>query len=122
MPPYFSKMNRETMDIIIKIVAAAIARFNSPQDMFRYSEIGNVSVFIRVAPASISAAPNSPIALDQVMMEPAKRPPLAIGSDTFQNACVSLQPNVFAAYSYLGFTPSNVDLIMRSINDIFTKN
>ena len=122
MPPYFSKTNRETIDITIKIVAADIAKFNSPQDIFKYSAIGNISVFIRVAPATISAAPNSPIALDQVMMEPAKRPPLAIGMVIFQNALASLQPSVFATYTYLGFIPSNVDLIMRSINDIFTKN
>ena len=58
----------------IRIVAAAIAKLNSPVDILRYKEIGNTSVFILVAPASISTAPNSPIPLHQVITEPANKP------------------------------------------------
>jgi hypothetical protein len=83
----------------MRMVADAIAKLSSPHDMFRYKEIGNVSVFIRVAPASMSAAPNSPIPFDQVITEPAKRPFVDIGSVTRQNACASVHPSVFATCS-----------------------
>ena len=55
------------------MVADAMARSRSPVEIFRYRAIGNVSVFILVAPASIRTAPNSPMALDQVMVSPARR-------------------------------------------------
>ena len=89
--------------MVIRIVAAAMAKSSSPQDMFRNSEMGNVSVFILVAPATISAAPNSPIPFDHVIMEPAQSPFFDIRSVTRQNACASVQPSVSATCSYLGF-------------------
>ena len=107
-PPYFSNINRETSEIIMSIVAEAMAKLSSPHDMFRYNEMGSVSVFIRVAPAIIKAAPNSPIPFDHVITEPAKMPFFAIGSVTFQKVCPSVQPSVFETCSYLGFIPSKV--------------
>jgi hypothetical protein len=115
-------MYKDIIDIIIKMVAAAIARSRSPQDIFRYRDMGRVSVFIRVAPATIRAAPNSPIPFDHVITPPARRPFFDIGSVVRKNACIGLQPSVWATYSYLGLIPSNVERIIRSINDIFTAN
>ena len=115
-------MYKDIIDIIIKMVAAAIARSRSPQDIFRYRDMGRVSVFIRVAPATMRAAPNSPIPFDHVIIPPARRPFFDIGSVVRKNACIGLQPSVWATYSYLGLIPSNVERIIRSINDIFTAN
>jgi len=115
-------MYKDTIDIIIKMVAAAIARSRSPLDIFRYRDIGRVSVFIRVAPATMRAAPNSPIPFDQVITPPARRPFFDIGSVVRRNAWIGVQPSVWATYSYLGLIPSNVERIIRNINDIFTAN
>ncbi len=115
-------MYKEINDIIIKMVAAAIARSRSPQDIFRYRDMGKVSVSIRVAPATMRAAPNSPIPFDHVIIPPARRPFFDIGSVVRKNACTGVQPSVWATYSYLGLIPSNVERRIRSINDIFTAN
>ena len=104
------------------MIAADIAKSRSPQDIFRYRDMGSVSVFIRVAPATMRAAPNSPIPFDHVMIPPAKRPFFDMGSVVRRKACVGVQPRVCATYSYLGLIPSNVERIIRSINDIFTVN
>lgn len=80
--------------MMIKMTAAAIARSRSPQDIFRYSDIGRVSVFIRVAPATIRAAPNSPIPFDHVMIPPAISPFFDIGSVVCRNACIGVHPSV----------------------------
>ena len=61
--------------------------------------MGKVSVLSLVAPASISTAPNSPMALDQVITEPAKIPPLDMGRLTLRKARIGLEPNVWATYS-----------------------
>ena len=104
------------------MVADAIARSNSPHDIFKYRDMGSVSVFNLIAPATISAAPNSPIALDHVITAPARSPFFDIGSVTLQNACEGVQPRVSAICSYLGFILSKVDLSILNIKGIFTKN
>jgi len=119
---YRSKVYNDASDMTIRMVAAAIASSRSLQDMFRYRDIGRVSVFIRVAPASIRAAPNSPIPFDQVMIPPAMSPFFDMGSVVCRNACIGLQPSVWATYSYLGLIPLNVERMISSINEKFTAN
>ena len=42
----------------------------SPLLMFRYTAMGRVSVFMRVAPATMRVAPNSPMVRAQAMITP----------------------------------------------------
>ncbi|OPY40674.1 MAG: hypothetical protein A4E42_02075 [Methanoregulaceae archaeon PtaU1.Bin222] len=77
--------------------------------------MGSVSVLMVVAPATSNTAPNSPMAFDQVMTVPARSPDLAIGRVTWKNAPVSVQPSVFATFSYLGLTVLKADRKIRII-------
>jgi len=60
-----------------------------------------------VAPASIRTAPNSPIDLAHVIAVPAASPGRASGSVTCKNALPSVQPRVFATFSYRGLIAAN---------------
>lgn len=104
------------------MVADAIAKSRSPVERFRKRAMGNVSVFILVAPASISTAPNSPIAFDQVMVSPAKRACLDMGRLTWKNTAGSDAPRVLATCSYLGWTESKAERMTLMRYGTLTKN
>lgn len=67
------------MEMIIRQVAAAMAVSKLPIDIFKNRATGKVSVTILVAPATIRAQPNSPIARDQLITKPPIMPFLAKG-------------------------------------------
>ncbi len=61
--------------------------------------MGRVSVFIPVAPASVTVAPNSPAALAHARIAEAMSPFLARGRVILKKACHLLQPSVRATVS-----------------------
>ena len=82
MLPKSSKITKDSMEIIISIVATDRATSISPQDRVRYKDTGRVSVFILVAPAIIKTAPKAPRALAHVMTILAVNPFFARGRVT----------------------------------------
>ena len=88
--------------MIIKRVAEAIAPSKLPQDRLRKRAIGNVSVFIAIAPANINTAPNSAMPLAHVMTVLPITPAIAIGKVTLKNTSNGVLPGVCATSSYLG--------------------
>ena len=87
------------MAIIISINMRAMALFTSADPRLSIMAIGRVSVFMKVAPASIIVAPNSPTALAQVRIAAEISPFLAKGSVTLMNALNLLQPSVLETSS-----------------------
>ncbi len=53
------------------------------------------------------------MAFDQVITVPASMPGFAIGRVTWRNAPVSVDPSVFATYSYRGLIVENADRRIR---------
>ena len=78
----------------------------SPVDIFKYIDVGIISVFIRVEPAIIATAPNSPSALDQVITVADMIPVFRFGRIINLNASQLLHPRVRATniiFSLLSF-------------------
>src|SRR3712207_3885674 len=94
--------SKDSIEIIISILATANAASKSPQDKFKYKEIGRVSVFILVAPAIIKTAPKAPNALAHVITILAVTPFLANGSVTLKKASALEHPKVLETNSILG--------------------
>jgi hypothetical protein len=61
--------------------------------------VGRVAVFPRAVPATMTVAPNSPMARAQVRTNAAMIPLLAMGRQTRKNAPTALQPRVLATFS-----------------------
>jgi hypothetical protein len=87
-------MHNARSEVIIRIVAEAIALLMLPKERLRKSAIGKVSVFIVIAPAKISTAPNSAIPLAHVMTVLPMIPDLDIGKVTFKKASNGVLPSV----------------------------
>ena len=64
------------------------------EERLREIAMGKVSVFIAVAPARVTVAPNSPVALAQVSMLEAIKPSFARGRTTLKKASGLLHPKV----------------------------
>ncbi len=81
----FLIVSKATTAIIISTKITAIAFSTSAVAKLRNIAMGKVSVFIAVAPARVTVAPNSPTALAQVRMPEAINPSLASGKVTLKN-------------------------------------
>jgi hypothetical protein len=103
----FLRIRRTLIAIPNRMNTIATAFSTSADARLKNIAIGMVSVLILVAPARVTEAPNSPIALAHVTIAAANILFLASGRVTLRNASALVQPNVLAANSYLGFTLSN---------------
>lgn len=84
------------------IIAQAIAGPVSPVAILRYILVGRVSVFILVAPTSISVVPNSPRALDHASTPAPIMEFFANGSVISMNVFKFPSPRLPAMISYRG--------------------
>ena len=106
----------------IRMVAEAIAPSKLPQDKLRKRAMGNVSVFIAIAPANINTAPNSAMPLAHVMTVLPITPALAIGKVTLEKASNGVLPSVCATSSYLGSISEKEDVSILVVYGALTKN
>jgi hypothetical protein len=99
LPVSFRIKNKAITAMIINMKITAIALSTSADARFRKIAMGKVSVFIAIAPANVTVAPNSPKALAQVRIPDAINPLFAIGKIILKNASGLLQPNVLPTCS-----------------------
>jgi hypothetical protein len=94
----------------------------SATESLKNTDMGNVSVFIGVAPANMTLAPNSPTARLQLSTAAAMIPFDESGSRTLLTDCHVVHPNVIARPSYIGSIESNVALIVLVAIGMITQN
>ena len=85
----------------------------SPPSAAEKMAMGMVWVRPGMLPASMSVAPNSPMARAKASTVPATRPGAASGTSTRRKTVHSLAPRVRAASSSVGFTCSNAPSVVR---------